>query len=207
MDFNFTQPYVLGDFKEWHKGIPFYGFWALEIDSKKVLAQVSDAQYQLAPILHPGYQRQPHITLLACGLMDEAYFSTAALTNQIENLKEINISHFDLEFSTLNSFSTCPYLALNKPNPILNQIRQQLSQYQAEDTPCEYTPHITLGFYNDTYSKSNIENELKNSEKRLTVTKQTVSSIIFARYDTSDLQGPYEVIERIFLNGINSITK
>ena len=200
MDFNFTQPYVLGDFKEWHKGIPFYGFWTLEIDSKKILSQISNTQSQLARILHSGYQRQPHITLLACGLMDEAYFSKSALSNQIEDIKEQNHNSFDLEFSTLNSFSTCPYLALNKPNPILDRIRQQLSQYQAEDAACEYVPHITLGFYNDVYSKFEIEAELRKSEKKLAVTKQTVNSIIFARYNTSDLQGPYDVLERITLN-------
>lgn len=61
MDFNFTQPYVLGDFKEWHKGIPYYGFWALEINSEQLLSQVSNAQNQLAPWLHSGYQRQPHL--------------------------------------------------------------------------------------------------------------------------------------------------
>ena len=199
MDFNFTQPYVLGDFKEWHKGIPYYGFWALEIDSEKVLSEIFNAQSQLTPILHAGYQRQPHITLLACGLMDENYFSAATLTKQINELKELNIDCFDLNFLTFNSFSTCPYLALEKP-PILDQIRQGLMRYQAEDSPCEYTPHITLGFYNDVYEKSDIESKLRTLEKTLALTTQTVSSIVFARYNTSDLQGPYEVLERICLN-------
>lgn len=199
MDFNFTQPYVLGDFKEWHKGIPYYGFWALEIDNEKVLTEIFNAQSQLTSILHAGYQRQPHITLLACGLMDEKYFSAATLKKQIKELKALNIHCFDLSFLTINSFSTCPYLALQKPNPTLDQIREVLLRHQAEDSPCEYIPHIALGFYNDVYKKSNIESELIKFEKTLAITSQTVSSIIFARYNTSDLQGPYEVLERILL--------
>jgi 2'-5' RNA ligase len=200
MDFNFTQPYVLGDFKEWHKGIPYYGFWALEINSEQLLSQVSNTQTQLAPWLHSNYKRQPHITLLACGLMVEKYFSAEALAKQVQDLNEQEFKSFDIECSALNSFSTCPYLAVSKPDPIIEEIRQRLKLYQTEDTPCNFTPHITLGFYNNKYSQYEIMTQLATTEESVIKTKEKVNSIIFARYNTSDLQGTYEVVERIILN-------
>ena len=64
----------LRDFPEWHGGIRHYAVWALPVDCPLWLQRIADLQRQLAPLLHSDYARQPHITLFACGLVDQRHF-------------------------------------------------------------------------------------------------------------------------------------
>ncbi|MDR0477207.1 MAG: hypothetical protein LBH14_04640, partial [Desulfobulbaceae bacterium] len=73
----------LRDFSEWHQGIRHYGFWCLLIDDPPWQRVIASAQAQMAPFLHPGYERQPHVTLFSCGLLTDDFFSGEMLTRQV----------------------------------------------------------------------------------------------------------------------------
>ena len=83
-----TQPTELRDFFEWHQGIKYYGFWAIEVQSQQCLQQLNRCQQAIADTLHPHYLRQAHITLSPSGLLDEKHFTEHDLQQQIEVLKQ-----------------------------------------------------------------------------------------------------------------------
>lgn len=205
-----TQPSQLSDFFEWHKGIKNYGFWAIEIMDQDCLLKVHQYQQALAEHLHNHYIRQPHITLMAAGLLSENHFNQRRLKQQLKTLKSHTkngqkngsdtqgIPPFVLSINEANTFTTCPYLSVADPLKKLDTLRTILNPEKNEDSTSEYTPHITLGFYNDRYKISNILNIM--SENPSTNTKLVVNEIVFAQYETKDIQGPYKVLHRIKLS-------
>lgn len=205
-----TQPSRLRDFFEWHKGIKNYGFWAIEIMDQDCLLQVHHYQQVLSEQLHNHYSRQPHITLMAAGLLSENHFNQRQLEQQLKTLKShiINeqkngsdtqrISPVVLSIDEANTFTTCPYLSIVDPFKKLDTLRAILNPEKNEDSTSEYTPHITLGLYNGRYKISNILKTL--SETPSTNKKFVVNEIVFAQYKTKDIQGPYQVLHRIKLS-------
>lgn len=193
-----TQPTELRDFSEWHQGIKHYGFWAIEINNKDCLQQIHACQQQLADKLHPHYLRQPHITLSAAGLLDEQYFTQASLQQQIKKLKESALSNFSLTLSNADSFSTSPYLSISDPSHSLEKLRQLLHTIRKEQDASEYVPHVTLGFYNKAYKTIDLLTRL--ADINALNTEFIVSDLVFAHYDTHEIQGPYKVLHRIVFN-------
>ena len=207
-----TQPSQLRDFFEWHKGIKHYGFWAIEITDQACLDKVLRYQQLLTKHVHNHYSRQPHITLMAAGLLSENHFSQNQLEQQIHALKHRvkerqqngseaqPITPFPLSIKEANTFTTCPYLSIFDPFKKLQNIRSLLLPEKNEDSSSEYIPHITLGLYNDRYKISDILAIL--SETSSTNKKFMVNEIVFAQYKTNDIQGPYEVLHRIKLSSL-----
>lgn len=194
----FTQPTELRDFFEWHQGIKHYGFWAIEIRDQACLNAISSSAQSLAHITHPNYLRQAHITLSASGLIDDQHFSDVSLQQQIQKLKSANLSSFSLCLSSAHSFTTAPYLSIKDTTSSLETVRDLLHKVSAGQDASEYIPHVTLGFYNKAYKTSDI---LTNISKMSTPNIVfPVTEIVFARYNTDEIQGPYEVLHRISLN-------
>lgn len=193
----FCHQAELKDFFEWHQGISHYGFWAIEITDQPCLDQIEYCQQTLKPYLHPSYQRQPHIKLFASGLVAEHLFHSDYLLQQLASLIAEDISTFSLQLDEISSFSSCPYLATKDNSDILQRIRLILSQIKGEDSPCDYIPHITLGFYNHPYKTETIAQALK----QIPLQQQAIpiTAVIYAEYETSDIQGPYQVIHRLQL--------
>ena len=200
IDHEFTQPTELRDFVEWHQGIKHYGFWAIEITDPLCLATLKHCQQHLADKLHPNYLRQPHITLSACGLIDEQHFDSQRLQQQIHALTVANFKPFNLNLSQVDSFTTAPYLTIEDPTASLQQIRQCLQSISAGQEASEYVAHVTLGFYQQAYKTANIlEQLLAASTLYCQGTEFKVNEIVFARYNTDEIQGRYQVLHRISL--------
>jgi hypothetical protein len=195
---DFCHKTELKDFKEWHQGISHYGFWAIEITDPDCLAQVQHSQQVLSPYLHSNYHRQAHIKLFAAGLVADHFYKAEFLRQQLAVLTRAKIANFNLQLEHGNSFSTCPYLAISDPSNSLNTIRHILAEVNPEDSPCDYIPHITLGFYNDYYKTKDIGLVLKH----LAIKKQSIKvcSLIYAEYETHNIQGPYRIVHRIHLS-------
>ncbi|MGK0247313.1 MAG: 2'-5' RNA ligase [Oleispira sp.] len=204
LDEEVTQPAELRDFFEWHQGIKHYGFWAIEIHNKVCLQQIQNSQQQLADTLHPHYLRQPHLTLSASGLLDEQHFTQASLQQQIKTLKESALTHFSLNLSHADSFSTAPYLSISDPSHSLEKLRTLLNTICKEQDPSEYVPHVTLGFYNKAYKTVDILPRL--ADIKALNTAFIVSDIVFAQYDTHEIQGPYKVLHRIVFDAFTNKT-
>lgn len=197
-----TQPAELRDFFEWHQGVKNYGFWAIEIQDQDCLTRIKNHQQYIADKIHPGYSRQPHITLVAAGLLSNNFFSQKLLTQQVDKIQQLNFSKFPLYISNAKSFTTCPYLSILDPEDNLPILRDTLNSVSPEEGYGDYTPHVTLGFYNNRYKISDILTLIPNTNS---VNKQfIINDIIFAQYKTKDIQGPYKVIHRIHFNDIIS---
>jgi 2'-5' RNA ligase len=80
-----------------------------------------------------------------------------------------------------------------------------LNTIAEEDSSGRYTPHVTLGFYNKAYNSSDIVKEI--SEISSHDIEFMVSEIVFAQYETRDVQGPYQVLHRIKLGSAAATTK
>lgn len=195
---NFTQPTELRDFFEWHQGIPHYGFWAIEITHPECLQRIEHCKKLLANKLHPDYLRQAHITLSASGLLSSEYFSNELLLQQIKTLKEAKLTSFSLNLTEPNTFTTAAYLAVQDPTNSLTKIRDLLQSISPAEDPDNYIPHITLGFYHNTYRISDLLTQL--SQDNFPTLKFPVTDIVFARYNTHEIQGRYQVLHRISLH-------
>jgi len=197
-----TYPTQLRDFPEWHKGIKHYGFWAIEVSSKACHDEIDKHKAYFADKLHPGYSRQPHVTLAASGLLSDTHCNQALIIKQVKQLNENAIKAFSLKLSHCNSFSVCPYLSVLDPQNNLNAIRECLSKTAEKNNPENYTPHVTLGFYDKAYATTDIVNKMSNFDSK--DIEFMVKEIVFAQYETKDVQGPYQVLHRIKLADVNA---
>ncbi|MBU3016083.1 2'-5' RNA ligase family protein [Poseidonibacter lekithochrous] len=198
LESNTTYPIQLQDFPTWHKGIKYFGFWAIEVSSSTCEHKIKSYQNHLSSFLHPNYLRQAHITLVASGLLSDEYFSEDLLKRQIEKLEISDIKQFSLKLKGWNSFSTCPYLAIEDSFSNLDSVRKVLNNTSEEVDAADYTPHVTLGFYNEEYKSLEIVKNI--SDFSLPDIEFKVEKIVFAQYETKDIQGPYEVLHRIKLS-------
>jgi len=185
-------------FSGWHKGISHYGFWAVEIIDPDWLYLIRNAQIYLQDYAYPNYLRAPHITLTACGLMDEAYFSKSHLAEQVSTLQQLDIPSFEISLGQLNSFTTAMYFSINDPSHSLSKIRTHLNDI-AVDNPSEfYHPHITLGMYRDNFKTHQVVNKIRNFKQKAQLTIK-VTDLVFCSYETNTLQGPFNIMRRIKL--------
>lgn len=196
-----TYPTQLRDFPEWHKGIKHYGFWAIEVSSNACREEIDKHKAYFADKLHPGYSRQPHITLVASGLLSDTHFNQTLIIKQVKQLTENAIKVFSLQLSHCNSFSVCPYLSVFDSQGKLNAIREYLTKTAEKNNPDDYTPHVTLGFYDKAYATTDIVKKITDFDSK--DIEFTVKEIVFAQYETKDVQGPYQVLHRIKLADID----
>jgi len=192
-----TYATELRDFQEWHKGIEHFGFWAIETTGSDCLEKIHSHQEYLSHRLHPGYQRQPHITLALEGLLKDTPSLAPSIIRTIEQLEAANLRPFPLQLARCNSFATCPYLEIADPRGYLSSIRNCLNTVEHQQNPKPYTPHVTLGFYNQAHSTSCIVKEMSGIHSP--DIEFMVNEIVFAQYKTREVQGPYEVLHRIKL--------
>ena len=187
----------LRDFVEWHQGIKCFGFWAIEVTDLDCLAKIKAHQAHLSNYLHHDYLRQPHITLATAGLISNKNDQDEKVAKQIQKLVRDKFSNFSLQLIGCNSFSVCPYLGVRDQEGQLNTLREQLkgcSEHELSD----YTPHVTLGFYDKAYKTKEIVECI--SEFPTNDVEFTVKEIIYAQYETREVQGPYKVLYRLKLD-------
>lgn len=176
----------------WHGGIRRYGFWCVEIDAVEVLERFHRAQTYCAQWLIPGYQRQPHITLAACGLVSETHFSAKQLQEQREALDALALSSFQIGFSGLATFSTVPYVQVDDAEGGLSRLRAALIPACFEQDHPVYQPHLTLGFYQQVLELQEVRQRLTAFDDSMPI-KCGVRALQYCEYATDAFQGRYEV--------------
>ncbi|MDR3089634.1 MAG: 2'-5' RNA ligase family protein [Desulfobulbaceae bacterium] len=187
----------LRDFPEWHQGVSHYGIWCVMLDEPLWLRPVAAAQAHVRRLLHPGYRRQPHITLFAGGLLAARFFSDETLARQRLALTNARIQPFRLQLpGHLDSFATAPHLPVVDCDGGLANIRALLAAVAAEDSPGDrYHPHITLGFYRTSVPVSEVAARLRVFSQP--PVSWTATSLSFCRFATADTQGPLETVFRL----------
>jgi len=186
------------NFKEWHMGIPYYGFWAIMIERPEHLSLISKVQSHLQHFFLPGYSRQAHITLNACGLMSERHFSKADLDKQVSIIEAMNLSPFEVSISHIDSFTTAAYLNISDVSLSLSKINVALNQISCDSEPTSFEPHITLGLYREKFESKKVAKEIMKFELFETP-PILVSEVHFCRYETANIQGQINLVKRIRL--------
>jgi 2'-5' RNA ligase len=194
-----TVPCLDRNFMEWHNGISHYGFWAVVINDLNWIELWNAARVHMKRFIHPGYQRAPHITISACGLLDQNHFSTEQFKQQWRALNQIMIPPFYLRVSSLNSFTTAPCLIVEDSTGTLRQIRDRLAVISEEDEPVQYQPHITLGFYRDAFNTVEVADCLVRF-KYTPMKPMLVTELAFCVYETKEIQGQFRIMKRVKLN-------
>jgi 2'-5' RNA ligase len=196
-----TIPCCTRDFVEWHRGIERYGFWAVLVDDRDWLELLETARSHVGQLIHPGYQRAPHITVAACGLLSEEHFSRQLQRRQAAALTEEKVPPFLLGAGALDSFASAPYITVEDPAGSLAGLRSILATISKEDSPGNYKPHITLGLYQEAFETQSVASHLQAF--RLPPVRQLlVTELAFCAYETSNVQGPFAVLERVPFAGL-----
>ncbi|OOS22458.1 2'-5' RNA ligase family protein [Moraxella pluranimalium] len=186
-----VSPLTTADYQKWHKGRRHYGVWYIPIDDDKVVAYCQSLRDELGELFADNYRRQWHITLFVNGFYvdNRQYdddFDECILTNQINDLQNLQLSRFHLTTQNLGSFINCAYVGV-KMHPALMQIRQHLGNHHQEIAPLTYTPHITLGLYRHAFDYDAVINRLNSVAT--TALDIPVNRLMFATFDATDLQG------------------
>ena len=177
------------DYPEWHRGRSDYGVL------NEIRAQFSD-------LLIKSSQRQYHITLFVCGFLTSHHpnfdddFEIKTLNHQIELLQQLQLEHFELEITQIDSFSSALFLHIHDQNNILSKIRKQLAQSSTEIAAVDYCPHITLGLYSDTWASDLVLQRIQKLPRKNM--KIQVNQLTFGYYKAQILQGllyPYHQIQ------------
>lgn len=187
-----------GEFAEWHGGIESYGFWAIELDLFSWIKAFESARMLLSPFLRPGYQRQPHITIIPAGLLDKQHFSETYLERQLEELSNSKITPFPLQAGLLDSFTSVPFMSIVDSTCSLDTIRALLQQTVQEDIMGEYVPHVTLGHYRAAFETPLIADYL-HKFREIPTEPLWVKELLFCAYKTKERQSPFEILERVKL--------
>ena len=147
-------------------------------------------------------QRQYHITLFVCGFLTSHHpnfdddFEIKTLNHQIELLQQLQLEHFELEMTQIDSFSSALFLHIHDQNNILSKIRKQLAQSSTEIAAVDYCPHITLGLYSDTWASDLVLQRIQKLPRKNM--KIQVNQLTFGYYKAQILQGllyPYHQIQ------------
>lgn len=186
------------DFREWHRGIAYYGFWAVLIEDKQWGSHIVKIQDYLKDYFLPDYARQAHITLNTCGLLSDNFFSKALLDQQVQAIKCSAIKPFEICAQELNSFSTAAYLNVSSSNQSLEKLNTLLQNICSDSPAFSYLPHITLGLYRDHFSTQKLVQKFSEIDDNK-LPNINIKAIQFCRYQTSKVQGPIEVIKNITL--------
>lgn len=187
------------DFSDWHGGVKHYGFWALIIDDSEWREAVNEAASYLSPYVLTGYRRQPHVSVIAGGLMSDQNYSAANINKHKQALLKANISPFSIGLAGLDSFASAPYLTVADDSGGLEYLRALLLASAGEDNLDSYQAHITLGLYNSEYSTIALGDAFTSFD--LPVVKPLiVSEVKFCSYQTNDIQGRITVLDSVEFN-------
>ncbi|MBA4503740.1 2'-5' RNA ligase family protein [Marinobacterium marinum] len=192
----------LRDFPEWHRGIRHYAVWTLPVDDQAWQQRLAHLQHRLSPFLHPGYVRQPHITLFAAGLVDNRHFPPDRARQQAHVLRQLELSAIQLRATAVSTFTTAPWLGIQPVDNSLLYIRQALAKVIPEDAPADhYQPHITLGFYQQAYALEVIHTHLAALNHTLPpLPPLSIKRVELCYYATHEMQGRLTVADSVELN-------
>jgi hypothetical protein len=193
----------LRDYPEWRRGRLRYGVWTVPVDDPALLDYITFAQRQLADLLHPMAQRQPHLTVFVCGFeqptrsLDDD-FSKAQLQAQIRALHPTCGTSFVLPLTAPDSFASAAFVAVGDPQGRLAAWREVLGNESREIRQAAYVPHVTLGLYRQQVPAAVVRQRLSKIEAPPVPLQ--VGSLHYATFDARSQFGPLESQYKLVLN-------
>ncbi|WP_430388889.1 2'-5' RNA ligase family protein [Dyella sp. 20L07] len=159
----------LRDYPEWHRGRERYGVWVVPVDQPPLFSYIEHVRRQLADLLHPCSERQPHLTVFVCGFhqparMENDDFTPELLRRQIAVLENAASVARTLPLAQPDSFASAAFIPVRDPEGQLAHWRAMLEGVSPEVRQAVYIPHITLGLYRRRVSAEVIRRRLSNIE-------------------------------------------
>lgn len=184
------------DFVEWHGGVSHYAFWAIDVPCPHWKRLFDAARRHVAPWVHAGYRRAPHVTVAAAGLMHAAGACAGRLERQQRAIEGAGVRPFLLQAGALESFSASPYIAVIDPEGALARLRAALHDAAPEDCPPSYRPHLTVGLYRAAFDFAHVCRSLAEFTHHPTPPLH-VDAVYLCAYETGDIQGACTLLKRV----------
>lgn len=180
------------DFHDWHQGRLRYVLWAVDVDFPAVRQQVAIASGFLGKFLLEGYCRQPHITLGISGFLNHKSqyaddYTASSFEANLTALKNAHLQSFELEISSLASFSSAPFLYVIDPTNSLHKLHACLHTLTL-DASFQYVPHVTVGLYSEAWPAQAVSSHLDDFQQA-SVTRCLVEKISLMSYVASEIGG------------------
>ncbi|WP_267223261.1 2'-5' RNA ligase family protein [Dyella silvae] len=193
----------LRDYPEWHRGRERYGVWMVPVDDAALLSYIGDVRRQLADLLHPDGQRQPHLTVFVCGFHEpqrvaDDDFPPERLQQQLALLKSGTGAPCSLPLASPDSFASAAFIPVGDPQGRLAHWRRLLGQASEEVRPSAYIPHITLGLYRRRVDAQVIRERLGGIDAP--AMPMAITQLHYATYDTRSQFGPLHSHHRLPLS-------
>jgi len=190
------------DYPQWHRGRQRYGVWLAPVDDPALLGCIAEARRQLADLIHPDTQRQPHLTVFVCGFeaatcVANDDFSPAQRQRQIALLTAARGRACTLPLGRADSFASAAFLPVGDPDGRLQGWRDALAGASIEVRQQDYVPHITLGLYRRRVSAAVIRQRL--AAIAAPTAPLRVRELHYATYDARALLGPLTCRHRVLL--------
>lgn len=198
-----TLPTTRREYPEWHRGRGRFCVWGLLPESRALDERVQTLRAQLADYLLLPYDRQPHITLQACGFWQaetaaEDDYPAAQFAQHRRALEALALPRFTLQVGALNSFTSALYLEVQTAQPQLARIRQCLPGFFETIRTVPFVPHVTLGVYRQAWDCRQLAAVLEALPPQPLLTLE-VSAIQLLSYDARDIGSPLRVEAAIAL--------
>ena len=193
----------LRDYPDWHRGRLHYGVWIVPIDDPSLLHYIASVQRRLDDLLHPGLQRQPHLTVFVCGFEQHVCtadddFSLLQRRAQTSALHRVRGRSCRLPLAAPDSFASAAFIPVGDPEQRLARWREVLGREAREVRQAAYVPHITLGLYRQKVMAADLRRRL--SEIEPPSMPLNVESLHYATYHAHQQWGPLESRFRLTLD-------
>jgi len=191
------------DFHEWHLGRPRFAVWAIPIDDARVQRRLDEMRTALYPLLLPGDERQPHITIQICGFpVREAHrpgdFTPAQLQVQIRTITHLAPSSFRLQIGGAFSFLSAPCLAVSGSGTGLRTLHELWRPEVQSLMRDKWIPHVTAGLYRHAWPMAEIEQRLQKLAD-LPPIELEIRTLDWMSYDCRRIDGPLQSWLRVEL--------
>ncbi len=201
------------NYPDWHQGRSRFCVWGILLTQDDVINELAHARQWLNPFLVQPYPRQAHITLSPCGFWrpepacinsaQQDNYSEEILIDQLDRLNQLKLTSFTLRIGALNSFSSAAYLEVSDVEGNLALLRTCLPGFFEEIRTIDYTPHVTVGCYRDTFSVADVAEYIERYSPLLPPTLAPivihVREIALLSYATDDIGSPLSVERRHYL--------
>lgn len=211
-----TIAHIDRDFVEWHGGIERYAVWVILIEDPAWLDWFAKARDLVADLVLPGYERQPHVTVLAAGLLAPNHLTQTTLEEQSAAVGRSDSATTSLQAIRLGASRSCPFIEVRDDSRVIPGLRNCLAGVHREDAPQESDssrasdspkdppthkqprsvditpPHITLGLFRGSESLSEVRRRLA-SVPAPDLPPLRVDTLHLCSYNTRSVQGPLRI--------------
>jgi len=218
-----TIAHVDRDFVEWHGGIERYAAWVILIAEPSWLDWIAEARDSLADLVLPGYERQPHVTVLAAGLLAPNHLTKTSVEEQSTAIARTESATTTLRAVRLGASRSCPIIEVRDDARVIPELRRGLAGVHPEDAPQESDssgtpdspldppthkqprsveiapPHITLGLFRRSGSLAAVRRRLA-SVQQPELPPLRVNTLHLCSYETRSVQGPLRIDREITWN-------